>query len=136
MLIIQFGLCVFMCGLIWLVQIVHYPSFKYISSTEFKDFQKFHMRSISYIVMPIMISELVIAVSLLLKNPSKLLWVNFGLLLLTWIFTFILSVPVHKELNDGKSIHLIKTLILTNWPRTILWSIRSILVSWILYQRN
>lgn len=125
-LLLHFSTCLMMCGVIWIVQIVHYPTFFMINELSFKDFQKFHMSSISYIVMPLMITELLTAIWLLmhLKNLPSL--INLSLLILTWISTFLLSVPAHKKLELKRSDTSIFTLVKTNWPRTLLWSARSI----------
>ena len=45
-------------GLIWTIQVVHYPSFSYVDNDHYIDFQHFHMRAITYIVMPLMLFEL------------------------------------------------------------------------------
>ena len=44
----------FLTGVIWTIQIVHYPSFHYIDKLSFVNFHQFHERRISIIVMPLM----------------------------------------------------------------------------------
>ena len=48
-----------MVGVIWLVQFVHYPSFNFIDKKFYSDFQNFHIKRISFIVIPVMLLELV-----------------------------------------------------------------------------
>ncbi len=65
--------------------------------------------------------------------PSFLLYVNMGALLLIWLSTFLLSVPCHEHLaktdmNETSLIEKIQRLVKTNWPRTILWTLRSIVL--------
>lgn len=50
-----------MVGVIWVMQLVHYPSFKYVKESDYIIFQKYHMSNISYIVFPIMFTELITA---------------------------------------------------------------------------
>ena len=38
-----------MVGVIWVMQLVHYPSFKYVKESDYINFQKYHMGNISYI---------------------------------------------------------------------------------------
>ena len=47
-----------MVGVIWVMQLVHYPSFNFINLKDYKSFQEFHMKRISLIVIPIMTIEL------------------------------------------------------------------------------
>lgn len=127
-----------MTGLIWLVQVVHYPYFRFIGPDLFKDAQEFHMKSITFIVLPIMILELGTGVWLFFQKslpPEKNLYiVSFILLILIWGFTHFLSVPIHGKLTEAKNIEIINKLVQTNWLRTILWSIRSGILGIIVWQ--
>ena len=116
-----------MTALIWVIQIVHYPSFQFVSTDNFIEFEKFHVSRITYIVAPMMILEILTAM-VLLKDLNFLFILNFILLVLIWASTFFLSVPLHEKLLKHHSYKDIKKLIYTNWPRTILWSTRSILL--------
>ena len=62
-----------MTGVIWVIQIVHYPSFHFIEKESYTAFQKFHMNSISLIVVPVMILELATGVLLLAGNSKNIL---------------------------------------------------------------
>jgi hypothetical protein len=114
-----------MTGLIWTIQILHYPTFKYISESQFQDFHNFHTKNITFIVLPVMAFELFTGIALAVLFPdSHLLWINLFCLLLIWIGTFFVSVPVHGLLAKGWNARAIERLILTNWVRTSLWSFR------------
>jgi hypothetical protein len=125
--------CFFMTGLIWLIQIVHYPSYRFIWKDQFDLFQKFHTTKITFIVAPVMILELASGCLLFFQYaPHSLFILNFVLLILTWSTTIVFSIPLHGRLsNEYNPIH-IRSLIRTNWPRTILWSIRSVITIYIL----
>ena len=118
----------FMCGLIWLIQLVHYPGFLFIDKERYIDFQRFHMLRISWIVIPIMSLELVSGVSLCYLKSSHLWTVNLLLILLIWMSTLLIQSPVHGKLEKGYSEQLIKRLIQGNWIRTILWTVHTFLV--------
>ncbi len=132
--VIQYFSSLFMTGLIWLVQMTHYPYFFYTSDKEFVHAQSFHMRSISYVVMPIMVIELISAIYLLIEPEFKLIKLEiiiaFILLILIWITTYFLSVPLHEKLLEGKDISHIDKLVISNWWRTILWTLKSLILSY------
>jgi hypothetical protein len=52
----------------------------------------------------------------------------FLVVLFIWISTFTLSVPCHKKLSLGKDSKTIDQLVKTNWIRTILWSLKSLIL--------
>lgn len=112
-------------GLIWLVQRVHYPAYNFIARDSFADYQRFHMKRISTVVMPLMLLEIISALALVsLTSENLFLWNLVGIIL-TWLSTFTLSVPAHKKLLQEKNEKCIRFLILSNWPRTLLWSART-----------
>ncbi|MCB0354788.1 MAG: hypothetical protein KDD64_14735 [Bdellovibrionales bacterium] len=118
-----------MCGLIWLIQLVHYPSFSFIDQDRYREFQRFHMFKIAWIVFPIMTVELASGALLLAKHPGLTWSVNLGLLTLIWLSTAFIQTPIHSKLERGFDAQLIRTLVRGNWLRTALWHVRSILVS-------
>ena len=111
----HFSLCLFMTGLIWLVQLVHYPAFAYVEEKVFTQFESFHTQRISYIVMPAMIAELGTGVYLVSTKamPFNFL-ISFLILFLIWCSTFFLSVPCHHQLSSRKNDQIIRRLTLTN----------------------
>lgn len=130
LLIFQLVSCSFMTGLIWTIQILHYPAFSLIPTDEFKKFHAAHSRNITFIVLPAMLLELMTAVLLILKFPEiRIFWMNMILVLLIWLSTFFLSVPCHNSLTASQDQEVIKRLVLTNWVRTILWSSRLCLLT-------
>ncbi len=117
-----------MTGLIWTIQLVHYPAFEHVEETRFREFAAFHSRRITWIVGPVMLLELLTA-GVLWYQARALLWsLNLGLLLLTWLLTHFWSVRFHNRLAVEKNLPAVRSLILTNWPRTALWSLRSALL--------
>lgn len=130
--VLQLVCCAFMTGLIWIVQILHYPSFTFVNEDQFPKFHEFHTNRISYIVMPIMLIELVTAVVLIVLNQKSIsLFLNILFLITIWISTFFLSVPLHNDLANNRSLISINRLIHTNWYRTFLWTIRLCILSYV-----
>ena len=117
-------------GLIWTIQCVHYPSFVYVDPSQFHSFSMFHQRVITWVVAPLMIFELITAILLVVQIPGDTKLITLLVpVLLVWLSTFFLSVPLHNQLlKEGFSQELIKQLVLTNWPRTLLWTGRSVLM--------
>lgn len=123
--ILQIVSCAFMSGLIWIIQILHYPAFSYLREDQFGEFHSLHTKKITLIVLPVMLLELVTALLLVVQNfSSYLLGINFFFLLLIWLSTFLVSVPLHNSLTKSMNLQLINRLIQTNWIRTFFWSMR------------
>ena len=126
----------FLCGLIWLVQLVHYPSFRYVARTDFTEFENFHTRKITLIVLPAMFIELVTAFLLVLYFPSEALFkFNICIIVLIWISTFVFSVPCHNKLLKYKDNESIDKLVQTNWFRTFLWSIKTFVLTFYIFPK-
>lgn len=122
----------FLAGLIWIIQLVHYPSFHFVNEAVFKDFHQFHNRRISLIVIPVMITELLTSGILWLNDGAfSLNGIGFYLVCLIWLSTFLLSVPNHARLSKGKDETVIKSLVNTNWVRTVFWTAKAGLSSYI-----
>lgn len=122
----QLACTFFLTGLIWIVQLVHYPAFKFIDKENFKQFQQFHTQNITWIVAPAMVLELLFSVLLFLKLEDFFSILNVLSVLLIWVATFFVSVPIHNKLQNGYDLKLIKKLVQTNWLRTVLWTMRSV----------
>ncbi len=126
----------FMTGVIWIIQLVHYPSFRFVSSEGFLKFSEFHQSSITWVVGPMMVVELLTGLYLWLHQPTSLVWPLLCFLtLLIWLSTFFLSVPLHTQLIvSGYDLALIDKLVSTNWPRTLFWSLRSLILIQVVVQ--
>ncbi len=121
--------CALLTGLIWVIQLLHYPAFGLIQSEHFKTFHTFHSRKISYLVVPWMLLEFLTGVWLLKLSANQGFFrLNLFLIVLVWMSTFFLSVPLHSKLAEGANPELVRRLVKTNWPRTFLWSGRLVLL--------
>jgi hypothetical protein len=132
-LIIHFYATLFMTGLIWLIQIVHYPSYNFIDLNRFIEFQKFHQNSITLIVMPLMTLELLSAI-FLASTKQKLFVLNLIGVIAIWITTFFYSVKYHQLLEISFNQEALSLLISTNWIRTFLWTTRSFILFYAFYK--
>ena len=117
---IDFGLVV----LIWLVQLIIYPSFKHVAPDAFVAWHTKYSMLISIVVIPLMFGQVAAVGYQLVYTPHWATWVSAGLVALAWISTFFQAVPLHNLLGAGQDIstHIVR-LIEVNWNRTILWSL-------------
>lgn len=121
----------FMVGLIWFVQVVHYPLFANVGREHFRTYEVLHQRLTTWVVGPAMLMELLTAIMLLRYVPTDsevLVWIGVGLVGCTWLVTATLSVPAHQALSFEYSHAAYRKLVLTNWIRTLAWTARGILV--------
>ena len=124
-----------MTGVIWVIQIVHYPSFHFIEKELYTAFQKFHMNKISIIVIPIMLAELITGIMLFLDKSSKspLLTISIIILVLIWLITGVFFTKAHNELIAGYQELVVNQLVAMNWIRTLLWTLRLLLLTCFAY---
>ena len=126
----------FMVGLIWMVQIVHYPLFDDVGPENYVQYQQRHQANITYIVMPVMLIELATAI-LLIVYPvvgvdKSLVYLGLGLVVVIWLSTALLQVPCHDKLVKGFDQASYRWLVDSNWVRTIAWSARGAIVTMML----
>lgn len=119
-LLLDVGLVV----LIWMVQRVVYPSFKYYAPTDLvKWHQKYTVR-IASIVIPLMVGQLLVSGFQVYKTASLYSIGSFILVLSLWTITFSIFVPLHKKIESNSfltaDLYLLEK---RNWIRTILWSL-------------
>jgi hypothetical protein len=124
-----------LCGLIWFVQLVHYPLFALVGDDAFVAYERAHTRRITPLVLPLMLLELGAAAWLCLLAPPSarvLVWLGAGLLALVWLSTFLLQVPCHTALEQRADADAMQRLVATNWLRTWAWTGRGGLAVWLL----
>lgn len=117
-----------MVGLIWFVQVIHYPLMAAVGDDAFAAYERAHVRLTTVVVAPIMLIEVAAALALVLSSassrPSVAAWVGLGLLLVIWVATATCSVPMHARLEAGFDPQAHAFLVRTNWIRTIGWTLR------------
>ncbi len=128
----------FMTGLIWFVQVVHYPLFARVGRDGFTAYSEAHQRLTTLVVGPAMLVEAVTAALIVVLRPEGvsglLAWAGLALLGVIWMSTAFLQVPLHGRLAAGFTQEACDALVSTNWLRTVAWTIRSGIVVLILLQ--
>jgi hypothetical protein len=135
-LLVALASCWAMTGLIWVIQLVHYPIFDAVDhgvgNAEWAAFARRHTSSISLVVGPLMLAEGISGVWLAADPPagvSRLLAVtSLALMGVAYGVTAFVSAPLHGRLADRFDAGLHKRLVDTNWIRTAAWSGRAMLL--------
>ncbi len=129
-LLVQLASTLFMVGLIWFVQIVHYPLFAAVPESASAAYERAHTERTTWVVIVPMLIELASAIWLatLPGEDRALRYVGLALLAVVWASTFFLQVPMHEKLASGFDTGAHARLVLTNWVRTLAWTARGGLV--------
>jgi hypothetical protein len=118
-----------MVGVIWFVQVVHYPLFNGVGKELFPEYSKRNANRTTYVVLPLMLIEAATASALLFMVPEHqqhLAQLAAFLLVLVWASTFLIQVPLHERLQRGFEPSIHTSLVRSNWIRTVLWSVRGL----------
>ncbi len=128
-LLVHAAATLFMTGLIWFVQVVHYPMFASVGADAFAAYAQRHSSLTGWVVGPVMLIELATAIALVADTsvPRWMSWTGAALLAAVWLSTALLQVPRHAELARGFDPVAHGSLVATNWIRTIGWSLRALL---------
>ncbi|MEO1128855.1 MAG: hypothetical protein AAFX05_04005 [Planctomycetota bacterium] len=131
LLIIHAFATMVMVGVIWTVQLVHYPLFALVGREGFERYQRAHMHRITLIVGPAMLTEAITTVWLVVLPPDDvdglLAWIGLALLSVLWLSTATVQGPTHQRLSQGYEDRLVRRLVLSNWVRTVAWSARGVI---------
>lgn len=127
----------FMTGVIWFVQIVHYPLFSAVGNDEFRLYADRHRQLTSMVVAPPMLLEITSSVFLALvwnRGYLWLVWLNLAFVIVIWISTVLCSIPCHEKLcTIGYIENVHHWLVLSNWLRTIMWTLRTLVLAFLMY---
>jgi hypothetical protein len=117
-----------MVGVIWIVQLVHYPLMSFVDESRFSEFEQMHRAKIFWIVAPAMLIEGITGLWLAISVPrgGRRVLARIGLLLMgvIWLSTALIQIPLHDALQTQFLQSDLDRLVATNWLRTIAWSLR------------
>ena len=131
LLVVHTAVTWFLAGLIWTVQLVHYPLMASVGSAAFGAYERAHMRRIGWIVVPAMLLEAVTGLALFLPAagvaplPAS---IGAALLLVVWVSTALVQARCHERLAEGFDERVHRHLVRSNWVRTAAWTARGVLV--------
>lgn len=125
-LLLDFGLCI----LIWMVQLIVYPSFLFFSDNNLFTWHKTYTKAIALIVIPLMLGQLGIVIYQVFLAQNTFTLISIVLVVLLWGITLLKFAPMHQQISEGKThLQLQKKLVQMNWIRTIIWTILFVMSS-------
>lgn len=125
-------------GILWFVQLVHYPLFNEMPAKNMVNYGYYHMQKISGIINLLFIIDFITIVFLLLLVNSDLsatlMLINISIFLFIVILTRITFLPIYQQISKNPNSILITKLINLNWIRTLVWSLKVIFMLIIFFE--
>ncbi|MFK8101199.1 MAG: hypothetical protein AB8G15_01690 [Saprospiraceae bacterium] len=110
--------------LIWMVQLVVYPSFRFYQKENLLRWHQLYTQRISYVVLPLMLGQIVVAGLQVWEQQTWMTSLSFGIVFSLWAMTFLVFVPLHNKIaNDTYDSNSLAQLVAKNWWRTVLWTL-------------
>lgn len=110
--------------LIWMVQLIVYPSFLFYGKEKLQYWHSIYVKRISFIVIPLMFGQTLVAGYQLYQGISTYTLGSIFLILAVWALTFLLFVPRHNAIsNSSYTRKTLTELVSLNWYRTLVWTL-------------
>jgi hypothetical protein len=113
-------------GIIWTIQVVHYPLFAAVGAEAFVAYEAAHATRITALIaVPWAVQGLTTAALVVAPPagaPRWLVWVAALLAAAPVLVTVTMSVPAHERLAGGFDAAAHARLVGTNWLRTAAWT--------------
>jgi hypothetical protein len=108
---------------VWLAQVIMYPSLAHIEESVFVSWHRRYANRIAFFVIPLLCGQAIIVAMQIFMGGGILPIISGLIIVLCWTSTFGLSVPCHAKLQrSGKDLKVIERLVWTNLIRTLLWT--------------
>ncbi len=128
-LLLHLALTGFLTGLAWFVALVHYPLFLNIQN--FSAYEREHIRRTMPLTLSTMLGESALSLWLAILYPTEVwVWVNGGGAILIWLSTMLWQVPLHYKMVKEPTLANRRRMIRSHWPRTLLWTLRLMLLTY------
>jgi hypothetical protein len=122
----------FLVGLIWTIQIVHYPLFARVGDG-FATYERDHSQRITLVLALPWSLEAITAMWLVVFTPSGVpVWLPVAgvvLLAATVVSTIVMQRPLHRRLGGGFDAAAHRRLVASNWLRVAAWSLRGVVAA-------
>ncbi len=119
-LVLDVGLLV----LIWMIQLIVYPSFLFYTAKELIAWHKMYTKAIALIVIPLMLGQLGITIYQVFLEQNTYTSTSIVLVVFIWGITLLKFAPMHQQISEGNThVQLLKKLVQNNWIRTLIWTI-------------
>lgn len=127
-----------MTGIIWFVQIVHYPLLAIVPVDSAGVVAGEHQSRTAWVVGAPMAIEGVTTLWLMFDRPEQvpwqLAWAGGVCVAIALLCTIMLSVPRHTRMAERPDASVGRELVATNWPRTIAWTAHGLIACVMLWQ--
>lgn len=120
-----------MTGLVWFVQVVHYPLFANVGSESFREYHAQHVRRTQFVVMLPMVLELVLAIYISVGKQGLDLALGLAGVMcisLVWLMTGVRQLKDHEALSKGFNEEAQARLLKGNFWRSVVWLGHSVIV--------
>jgi hypothetical protein len=135
-LVAQVVSTLWLAGMIWTIQVVHYPLFDLVGRDGFSAYEAAHSTRISLLLLGPWAVQGITTAWILLSRPVGVPWwmvlAAAALAASTVLVTVLVSVPQHEVLSGGFDAAAHATLVSTNWWRTLAWTGHAVLAVWML----
>jgi hypothetical protein len=115
-----------MTGVIWFVQVVHYPLFDGVPADAWPAYHDRHTTRVTVVVAGPMLVELGTAVSLVLDRPAGvpagLTAAGLACAAAAWALTLAVASPDHGRLAGNWDPRVARRLVTAGWGRTAAWT--------------
>ena len=115
-------LAAYMTGVIWVVQVVHYPLFSMVGAEQWPAYEAAHRRRITVVVGLPMLLAPIVAGALLAARPGPLAAINLALTVGLLLVTVVVFGPLHARLESSFSSSAHRRLLRLNAARTEAWT--------------
>jgi len=116
----------FMVGMIWTVQLVHYPLMALVGEDRFIAYESAHAPRMAAVVMVPWALQGITTLWLLVASPAgvarPLAWAAAAAAAVPVVVTVLASVPAHTRLSGGFDPDVHRRLVRSNWLRTAGWT--------------
>ncbi len=125
----------YLVSLVFMTQFITYPTFLDIDKDKFLEYHQKYVNKISFIVAPVMLIELLTLFLIAYLSSEFLIVKTLILLLVIWLTTFFIMIPSHNRISKSFDKKEIINLINYNWVRTILWSLKLLLIILLYFEK-
>lgn len=115
-------LAAYMTGVMWIVQVVHYPLFAAVGDAQWPAYEAAHRRRITVVVGPAMLAQPLVAAAVLAARPDPLAGANLVLTATLLLSTVVVFGPLHDRLQAGLDAREHRRLLRNNVLRAAGWS--------------
>ena len=122
----------FMVGLTWFVQAVHYPLFVEVGEDRFQRYHELHSLRVTWVVVVPMVVELVSSLLLAIDPPEgleTLAVIGAVLAVAAWAVTVAWAAPTHAAIGRrGLEPALVRRLDRASLVRSLIWTLHGVVV--------